>query len=97
MGQTGLCSDNCVHHIRNFQFFFPRENDKLITLAVKMADYISTYPVLVSVAFGKSVSIYSVESGEGVAKISGFLKDDVNKSVRIMYVPTSCTCVPTLA
>ena len=37
--QAGLCSGNCVHHIRNFQLFYPRENDNLITLAAKMTDY----------------------------------------------------------
>ena len=80
--QTGLCSGNCVHHIRNFQLFCPKANDNLIPLAAKMTDYISTHPVLVSVAFRKSVSIYSVESGEVVAKIKGFSKNDINKSVK---------------
>ena len=79
--QTGLCSGNCVHHIRSFQLFCPSENDKLITLATKMMNYIiSTHPVLVSVAFHKCL-IYSVEFGEGVAKIRGFPKDEINNSV----------------
>ena len=39
------------------------------------------HPVLVSVAMHKYVSIYSVESCEGAAKIRGFTKDVINKSV----------------